>query len=58
MIAEPPVDAGAVKAIVAVPLPGVAVNIVGTSGAAMGVTETLPDATLSPIILTALMRTV
>jgi hypothetical protein len=37
VIAEPPVDAGAVKAIVAVPLPGVAAPIVGASGTVMGV---------------------
>jgi hypothetical protein len=43
-IAEPPFDAGAVKAIVACPLPAVAVPIVGASGACAGVTFALADA--------------
>jgi hypothetical protein len=39
-----PFEAPGVKAIVAVPLPGVPVPIVGALGAVAGVTETVPDA--------------
>ena len=57
MIAEPPVDVGAVNAIDAVPLPGVAVPIVGAPGIEacelVGVTETVPDAAPVPTLFVA-----
>lgn len=48
MIAEPPFDAGAVKAMLAWPLPAVAAPIVGASGAVAGVTLALADAAELP----------
>ena len=41
MIAEPPLNTGGVKVIIASPLPLVAVPIIGASGTVAGVTELL-----------------
>ena len=54
MIADPPLEAGAVNATVAVVCPvAVAVPMVGASGVVAGVTETEDEATESPAELTA-----
>ena len=59
MITEPPVDVGAVKAIIAVPLPGVAAPLIsGAPGTVIGITETLSDTVLSPAAFTAFIWTV
>ena len=47
MIGEPPLDAGAVKAMLPDRLPGVAVPIVGAPGTVYGVTATVAEAALS-----------
>ena len=52
-MADPPLEAGGVKDIVACPLPGVAVPMVGAPGAPAGVTLTLPDAAPVPTALVA-----
>ncbi len=57
MMAAPPV-APAVKAMLAVPLPGVATNAVGALGTARGVTEMLADTAPSPAAFTARIVTV
>ena len=58
MIAAPPLELGAVKLMVAWPLPAVAVPMVGAPGTvtvvAVGVTETLADALPVPALLVAL----
>jgi hypothetical protein len=48
VIGEPPFDAGAVKAMLAWPLPAVAVPIVGAPGAVAGVTLALAEAAELP----------
>lgn len=53
MIAEPPFEAGAVNATVALAFPAVAVPIVGAPGTVRGVTDTDPDAELVPIAFVA-----
>ncbi len=54
MIADPPLEAGAVNSTVAVVRPvAVAVPMVGASGVVAGVTETEDEATESPAELTA-----
>jgi hypothetical protein len=49
VIVDPPVELGAVKAMLALALPAVATPIVGAPGTVAGVTETAEDATLLPL---------
>jgi hypothetical protein len=53
VIADPPSELGAVKAMFAVVLPGVAVPIVGAPGTVRGVTDADADAALVPIAFVA-----
>ena len=54
VIAEPPLDPGALNVIVASPFPRVAVPIVGAPGVVAGVTELLvPEETLVPCAFVA-----
>ena len=53
VIGEPPSEAGAVKAIEALPLPAVAVPMVGAPGAPRGVALTADDAAPAPAELVA-----
>ncbi len=54
MIADPPFETGALKVIVAYPLPRVAVPIIGAPGTVIGTTELLEaETTLSPTALVA-----
>jgi hypothetical protein len=53
-MAEPPLLAGAVKAMLALTLPAVAVPMVGVPGTVYGVTDTAPEAALLPALLVAL----
>jgi hypothetical protein len=48
---DPPLELGAVKAMLALALPAVAAPMVGAPGtvAAAGITETVPEATLLPM---------
>jgi hypothetical protein len=48
---DPPLELGAVKAMLALALPAVAAPMVGAPGtvAATGITETAPEATLLPM---------
>jgi hypothetical protein len=57
VIGEPPTLVGGVKLTATNPLPGVADIPVGASGAVPGVPETVADAALTPIALTALSCT-
>lgn len=51
---DPPLELGAVKAMLALTLPAVAVPMVGAPGTVSGVTDTAPEATLLPALLVAL----
>jgi len=52
---DPPLELGAVKAMLALALPAVAAPMVGASGTVfVGVTDTAPEATLVPLELVAL----
>jgi hypothetical protein len=58
VIAEPPVDVGAVKAMIAVPFPGVTIVIVGAPGFVRGITELLADTAPPPAAFMPFIRTV
>jgi len=51
--AAPPFDVGAVKAIDAEALPGVATKLVGAPAVVRGVTDTAVDAVPDPAVFTA-----
>jgi hypothetical protein len=51
---DPPVELGAVKAMLALRLPAVAVPMVGAPGTVLGVTDTALEAALLPALLVAL----